>query len=345
MAQPVRPIWRRGERPALCAQRDRPAADEISPGQLREAARPLPGGVTIREYLPADGEAISEALARRGLYVLSARGVQHEVDSSPARGCAGFWVAIEGAALVGWALAHLKWTGDPSVAHLEVVVIPDARGRGIGSSLWRRAERHLLRLRPRKLDTSADHPDSIAFVEHRGFSRTRQSIVSGLDVSAATLPAQGLPQGLGVVPLRELRGQTDELFALFLAAEQDVPADEPRGRMTFQEWIRVTWEHPDLEREGSFVVVEDQRLVAFALLIVDHDRRRAWNEMTGTLPSHRGRGLATIAKSATIRWAAANGIDRILTNNDAENTPMLAINQRLGYQPVKVLIDYEREVV
>jgi len=24
---------------------------------------------------------------------------------------------------------------------------------------------------------------------------------------------------------------------------------------------------------------------------------------------------------------------------------MLAINQRLGYQPVKVLIDYEREVV
>src|SRR5439155_9135211 len=54
---------------------------------------------------------------------------QHEVDSSPARGCAGFWVAIEGAALVGWALAHLTWTGDPSVAHLEVVVIPDARGR------------------------------------------------------------------------------------------------------------------------------------------------------------------------------------------------------------------------
>jgi GNAT superfamily N-acetyltransferase len=305
----------------------------------------LPGGTTIREFQPADAEAISEALARRGLYVLTGRGVQHEVDSSPTRACARFWVAIKDADLVGWALAHLKWTSDPSVGHLEVVVVPDARGLGIGSALWGIAERHLLGLRPRKLDTSADHPDSIAFVERRGFDRTRHSIVSGLDVSAASVPAQDLPRGLRVVPLRDLSGLTDEFFELFLAAEQDVPADEPRGQMTFQEWNRVTLQHPDLELDGSFAVVEDQRLVAFALLIVDRDRRRAWNEMTGTLPSHRGRGLATIVKSATIRWAGANGIDRIVTNNDAENSPMLAINRRLGYRPVKMIVDYEREVV
>jgi RimJ/RimL family protein N-acetyltransferase len=80
------------------------------------------------------------------------------------------------------------------------------------------------------------------------------------------------------------------------------------------------------------------------MLIVDQGRRRAWNEMTGTLPSHRGRGLATAAKLATIHWARSNWIERILTNNDAENAPMLAINRHLGYKPVKFLIDYERDV-
>ena len=40
-----------------------------------------------------------------------------------------------------------------------------------------------------------------------------------------------------------------------------------------------------------------------------------------------------LAKLAQLRWAAANGIDRVVTDNDNRNAPMLAINRRLGYEP------------
>ena len=39
-------------------------------------------------------------------------------------------------------------------------------------------------------------------------------------------------------------------------------------------------------------------------------------------------------KLASTRWAAANGIERILTENDRENSGMLALNDSLGYRPI-----------
>jgi len=302
-------------------------------------------GFVIREYRPADAPAIAAALPDQE-NVLSARGVQHSVDSTPARAHARFWVATEGGALRGWAFAHLKWSSDPAVPHLAVMVTPDARGRGIGSALWGCAEEHALSLQPRKLNTSVnDDPHSVAFAQGRGLRPTRRSIVSTLEVSAATLPDENPPIGVDVVPLRRLADRPRDFFELYRAAEEDEPGDAPQGQYTFEEWRLDRLEHPDLDWEGSFVVADHARLVSFALVLVNRERRVAWNEMTGTLRELRGHGLATLAKSATIRWAQRNGIERMLTNNAADNAPMLAINRRLGYQPTKILTDYERRVM
>ena len=54
--------------------------------------------------------------------------------------------------------------------------------------------------------------------------------------------------------------------------------------------------------------------------------------MTATLPEHRRRGLALAVKLEAARWAAANGFERIVTENDATNAGMLAINEQLGYR-------------
>jgi GNAT superfamily N-acetyltransferase len=59
---------------------------------------------------------------------------------------------------------------------------------------------------------------------------------------------------------------------------------------------------------------------------------RAWNAMNGTLPSHRGRGLAALAKAHALAAMAGAGITRRCTANDGANAPMLAVNQRLGYR-------------
>jgi len=65
---------------------------------------------------------------------------------------------------------------------------------------------------------------------------------------------------------------------------------------------------------------------------------------TGTRRAYRGRGLALAVKLASINWAAANGITRLLTYNDATNAPMLAVNARLGYQPLGRRVEYLKDL-
>ena len=66
--------------------------------------------------------------------------------------------------------------------------------------------------------------------------------------------------------------------------------------------------------------------------------------MTGTRRAYRGRGLALAVKLASIEWAAANGITRMLTFNDATNAPMLAVNRRLGYEPIGRRVEWLKEL-
>jgi RimJ/RimL family protein N-acetyltransferase len=109
--------------------------------------------------------------------------------------------------------------------------------------------------------------------------------------------------------------------------------------MRFEEWL-VFWDSPRTAKEGSFAVVDGGRVVATALISADPEHARALNNFTGTLRSHRGRGLATLAKLASIRWASEHGIVSMATTNDERNAPMLAVNRKLGYEPVGRTVEY-----
>ena len=56
--------------------------------------------------------------------------------------------------------------------------------------------------------------------------------------------------------------------------------------------------------------------------------------MTAVAPAHRGRGIATALKRATIVWAIEAGMRVLETGNDVENAPMRAVNATLGYRPI-----------
>jgi GNAT superfamily N-acetyltransferase len=65
--------------------------------------------------------------------------------------------------------------------------------------------------------------------------------------------------------------------------------------------------------------------------------------MTGTLHDFRRRGLARLAKLATIRWAAEQGFRTMLTGNAETNAAMLGLNESLGYRPVLKETHFVRE--
>ena len=66
--------------------------------------------------------------------------------------------------------------------------------------------------------------------------------------------------------------------------------------------------------------------------------------MTGTAREFRQRGLARLAKLATIRWARDNGITALVTENDSANRGMLTINAELGYEPTRTLQHFAKDV-
>jgi ribosomal protein S18 acetylase RimI-like enzyme len=249
-------------------------------------------------------------------------------------------VALEEKNLAGFATAAFQWFGGESgKGRIWVGVHPEHRRRGLGSELWETAAGHLGDAKTVTVEID-DDPAGLRFVERRGFTEYDSEIISRVDPREAELKTKP-HEGYRVLPLADVRDRSQELFDFYGHAGA-VPPGDPENRVTFEEWRKFVFANPLLDDEGSFVVVDsDDRIVTLAWLLVDHAHGRAENEWTGTLPELRGRGLARLAKVATIRWAAEQGLAEIVTGNDADNLPMRELNRRLGYRELFVRRDLQ----
>jgi GNAT superfamily N-acetyltransferase len=262
-----------------------------------------------------------------------------------------YWVAEDEGEIVGRARALFEtFSSERDVGRVNVSVVPEQRRRGIGSALYAVAEEHLVHVGARRLGATADDPAGRPFLEARGFRHTHTDVISAVEPAAvdlAELPpleAARAAEGLRVVPLASVRGRPRDMYELHTAALADVPTDTPFDDFDYDDWLRSDWSYPDVSDDGSFVVLDGERPVSFAFVVVDPDGAMAVNAMTGTLREYRGRGLARLVKLASIRWAAEHSVERILTGNDETNAAMLAVNRRLGYRPFTEHYAYAKEL-
>ena len=269
--------------------------------------------------------------------VHSERGLRHLVESFPERAQSTHWVAVEGS-IVAWGFAHRRWWRASKNAFIWVGVLPEARGRGLGRELWELAESHVKGLDVERVNADAvGDPAGERFLQKRGFRRIRTVVISAIDPRSADVDelearrARAEASGYRIVSYAE--ADLAQLHRLAMEASDDEPGEDAPHELTFEEWRRDLLELPDLTHEGSLVIVAGDAPVAYCALSIDPASGRGRNEGTGTARAHRGRGLATLAKLAQLRWAAEHGIERIITDNDEQNVPMLAINRRLGYRP------------
>jgi GNAT superfamily N-acetyltransferase len=185
-----------------------------------------------------------------------------------------------------------------------------------------------------------DDPAGLRFAESRGLTQYDSEVISKLDPREAVLETKP-HESYRLLRLAEVRDREHDLFDFYGAAGA-IPPGDPGNRVTLDEWREFILGNPTLDDEGSFVVVDaSERIVSLAWLLVDHDRRRAENEWTATLPDLRRRGLARLVKVATIGWAAEQGLTEIVTGNDPDNLPMRELNRRLGYRELFVRRDLE----
>lgn len=300
----------------------------------------------IRALRPEDAPAV--AVVQRESEVaeaVPADGIVHWFETQPERACVAGWVAVEDEEVVGWARARLLWkTSTPGVGEVWAFVPPRARGRGHGGRLVEAALAHLRDAGARVLESWAVIDDGRRFLEARGFRPGRSQRVLVLDLAGVEAPEPAPPAGVRVLPLREVLDRPRELHELDAAAVADVPETFVYDDVRYDEWRRTELGNPALELDGSFVALAGELPVAYAFVYADRAAGVAANDMTGTLPAYRRRGLARLVKLATIRWARAEGFGRFVTESDDANVGMLRLNESLGYQQVAVETEYLREV-
>ena len=260
----------------------------------------------------------------------SERGLRHAAAAEPPDARRRYWAAEDDGRLVGWATAAIEYQSSERPGFLQASVMPESRHAGLGTALLECCEAHLAGLGVASvMSFTTSEEASRGFAAARDFRHTNTTRIAGVD--PRTIEPQGAPAGIALRPLAELEPR--KVWELDAEAMQDVPGEVAMDDVSFEQWLKDYWRHPDMDLDASVAAVIDNRPVAFSHLRVGPGGR-AVTDMTGTLRDYRGRGLALLAKRATLVNAAKRGVELVLTENDETNGPMLRVNEKLGYRPV-----------
>ena len=114
-------------------------------------------------------------------------------------------------------------------------------------------------------------------------------------------------------------------------AERDVPTTVPHTEATFDEfmeWMRS----PGLHEDRTWIARDGDTILGISMLSYPPKRGTVQTDWTAVARAGRGRGIARALKCETVMQAIALGIDRVRTDNDSENAPILHINDSMGYK-------------
>ena len=272
--------------------------------------------------------------------IITAEGMRHSLENVPERAELLMLAWDEGGEIVGWATAgHEWWISEPHRGTLVVAVDPSRRGEGIGSALAAAADEHLSAIGVTTTRAgSLDEPGARALATRLGFSEIAAAAKSALD-PRAVIP-EPVPDDVRIVPFADL-DDPRALYDLDLEVSNDIPNEQFDG-LSFEEWRDEFWRSPLIHQDASLVAFVGDELAALTMIRIDEPSGRAENNVTGTRRVFRGRGLARLLKSHSLRRAAELGARIALTDNDETNAPMLAVNTRLGYTPFARRLEWER---
>ncbi|MFK4087450.1 GNAT family N-acetyltransferase [Kribbella sp. NPDC020789] len=239
------------------------------------------------------------------------------------------YVAEENGQPIGWtAVGRADWLDDDDSYTLQVLVHPEFRRRGVGTRLLRMAEEWLGRSPSWQVQAMADET-GIEFARQAGFTLGAELTYAGVDLTTDQPPVVQIPDGLTLVPLADLTAQ--DVFPAYQETCLDIPAGTAIDP-AYDWYVEHVWQSELFDRELSLALLDDGAVVAFTISL--RDGERLWTDMTGTVASHRGRGLASAVKSAALVRARDAGVTAGYTAMNVTNEPMLAANRRMGYRAV-----------
>lgn len=249
--------------------------------------------------------------------------------------------------------------GQTHLAELDVTVHPAERRQGVGAALLDAAIGAARRERRRAMIAQAPQrsPGS-GFLAARGFREVLTLTYARLEPAGIDLdhltriaeqphPGYCLTAWTGVVPT-----ECAETYAASRRATDDMPmGDTDYGSVV---WgvervvaaAEVMAKHGDTLYTVAAVHASISAIVGFSELVLPGDGKGEGQHYgTAVLPEHRGHGLALWMKAAAILHAHSRHPEvALLTDTAAENTPMLRVNDALGYRPTHTAVEYQLDL-
>src|SRR5262245_20846232 len=234
---------------------------------------------------------------------------------------------------------------------LDIGVEPTARRRGIGELLWQAALDELRAAGATAMHSNwfdAANEEVWRFLSRRGFVEAQRAHGSELDLAAfdparfAALRARLAAEGMLFEPLPAEREALRRVHALHEACRMDQPG-ETRRPIPFEEWMVAMVDAPGALSDGWVLAREGDAYVGLTVLDARGGEPACVHQgFTGVLPSHRGRGIASVLKVRAAAWARGRGYLRIRTDNSCLNGAMLRVNEKVGFRTVSERVSMER---
>lgn len=268
--------------------------------------------------------------------------------------------AVDGSGtMLGMAGMELPMRDNTHSLGFEVRVLPEYRRQGIGTAIVEEVARRALDDGRTTLNCLFEVPTHMVgaepsepFLRSLGFTSTqsgnRRSLALPVDpVRLAALKDEVSKAAVGYRMLTFTAPWPEEFDDDQCELNRRMSTDAPSGDASHEEMVfdkaRIVESDKLLAEQGltKLVAVAQDiatgRLVAFSELVVSDLRpNEAWQWATLVLGEHRGHRLGLAVKMANLAYLEEvfPSARSILTGNAQENTPMIAVNEMLGFEVV-----------
>jgi len=243
--------------------------------------------------------------------------------------------------IVGWSLVDRRANEPSNRGFVTLSVHPDHRRIGVGELLFSDVREFCksIGISSLKSKVKDSEPQWLAWAQSKGFSIERQAFRSSIKLADFEFNPftnkinQLVNENIVFTTLAKL-GDSAENRRRYYETDSKAAIDIP-GEDTVESWEEFCHENFNDEGyrpEGAHIAVHNEQIIGVAHAWLDKEHDRMVNAMTGVIPEYRGRGIATSLKVKTIEYAKEYGVSEILTQNDSENAPMLAVNNKLCYK-------------
>lgn len=178
--------------------------------------------------------------------------------------------------------------------------------------------------------------DRVSILNRRSYKNSQTVPVTRLSLPQFVLEEIPFPNGIRFGTIAELHDKGIEwipqLYEATWELAQDMPNPHPPTRMPFEEYQKVVMEEAVFRRDLMFIALDGDRIVAYSRVTPSEAMPElALTGMSGTVRSHRRKGIIRALKIRAIRHLRDLGYLWLQTDND-ETNPMFQLNLELGFE-------------